>query len=133
MYFVLLGSYLTRAHNIMAEKRIRDETGRFIQKSSQPRFVRSIRLTDNTWEYLGQLASQQCITRADLIEEFVENGTLEIKQNPDLERSLEFLSKEELNKLMESALKLLKVGKQSKYYKDCKKILQYFINQLKSM
>ena len=117
----------------MPEKRIRDETGRFIQKSLQPRKVRSIRLTDLTWEYLGELASNQCITRADLIEEFVENGVFEKKPKPDLESSLEILSKDKLNELMESALKLLKVGKQSKYYKDCKKALQHFINQLLSM
>ena len=134
---VLLGSYLTRTNNIMPEKRIRDETGKFIQKSATPRKVRSIRLTDEAWEYLGKLATQRCITRADLIEEFIENGIFEIKQDHvgDLVSgsTSAHLSKDKLNELMESALKLLKVGKQSKYYKDGKKALQYFINELLSM
>jgi phage shock protein A len=43
----------------------------FAPKSSQIREVRSLRLTDKTWEDLGKLAAEQEMTRADLIEEIL--------------------------------------------------------------
>lgn len=55
----------------------RSEAGRFASKSAAPREVRSIRLTDTTWEKLGELAGLRCITRADLIEQLIESGALE--------------------------------------------------------
>lgn len=54
----------------------RSEGGKFAPKSDQPREVRSIRLTDKTWAALGSIAEQRRITRADLLEEFVEQGEL---------------------------------------------------------
>lgn len=55
----------------------RSEAGRFASKSDEPREVRSIRLTDSTWEKLGEIADLRCITRADLIEELVQSGVLD--------------------------------------------------------
>jgi hypothetical protein len=59
--------------------RPRTQSGKFAVKSDEPRHVRSIRLTDSTWEKLGQLAdekstSERCITRADLIEEWMQDN-----------------------------------------------------------
>lgn len=55
----------------------RGKSGKFAQKSDQHREVRSIRLTDSTWEKLGTAAESRCITRADLIEQLVESGALD--------------------------------------------------------
>lgn len=54
----------------------RNETGKFTAKSEGFRKVRSIRLTDATWDELGKLSDQRCITRADLIEELTQSGEL---------------------------------------------------------
>jgi predicted DNA-binding ribbon-helix-helix protein len=58
-------------------KQGRGDRGRFASKSDDFRQVRSLRLADTTWEKLGAAASQQSITRADLIERLVESGALE--------------------------------------------------------
>ena len=58
-------------------KQGRGEAGRFASKSPEYREVRSLRLTDKTWEKLGAAASSRCITRADLIEQLVESGALD--------------------------------------------------------
>jgi predicted DNA-binding ribbon-helix-helix protein len=52
----------------------RTDGGKFAQKSDEVRHVRSIRLTDSTWEALGAIATQRGITRADLLEELVKEG-----------------------------------------------------------
>jgi len=56
----------------------RTEGGRFASKSDEPRHVRSIRLTDPTWEVLGAIAIQRGITRADLLEQLVEEGVISL-------------------------------------------------------
>lgn len=48
--------------------RPRNDSGQFEAKSDEPRRVRSIRLTDSTWDNLGKLADERSITRADLVE-----------------------------------------------------------------
>lgn len=55
----------------------RGDRGRFAPKSDENREVRSIRLTDSTWQKLGEVADLRCITRADLIEQLVEAGQLD--------------------------------------------------------
>ena len=55
----------------------RGERGRFAAKSDNPREVRSLRLTDTTWEKLGKAADSRRITRADLIEQLAESGVLD--------------------------------------------------------
>lgn len=55
----------------------RSEHGRFASKSDEPREVRSIRLTDSTWQKLGDIADSRGITRADLIEELAQSGALD--------------------------------------------------------
>lgn len=56
------------------------DNGKFTTKSDQPREVRSIRATDQTWIELGDHAESRGITRADLLEELasklgVDNNT----------------------------------------------------------
>jgi hypothetical protein len=62
--------------------RIRGDNGKFVQKSQEPRSVKSIRVTDSAWETLGHIADQQCITRGDLIEYFAISHVL----HEDLEK-----------------------------------------------
>ena len=50
----------------------RNEAGKFAAKSNEMRQVRSIRLTDTTWNKLGGLANHRGITRADLVETWME-------------------------------------------------------------
>lgn len=52
----------------------RTEQGKFAPKSETLRHVRSIRLTDETWNNIGKVADQRRITRADLIEQMNEAG-----------------------------------------------------------
>lgn len=65
----------------------RSERGKFAPKSTEYREVRSLRLTDTTWEKLGIAADSRCVTRADLIESLVESGVLE--QQPSSGTSLQ--------------------------------------------
>lgn len=82
--------------------RIKDKkTGKFIQKSSQKRKVRSIRLTDNTYEYLTQKAKENNQTIADFIEQIAEDKILDSKNisenlNNLLNKSRELLYDESL-------------------------------------
>jgi hypothetical protein len=58
----------------------RTKGGKFAQKSEELRYVRSLRLTDSTWKTLGMVAIQRGITRADLLEELVEQGIISSTQ-----------------------------------------------------
>lgn len=51
----------------------RNDRGRFVAKSDVNREVRSLRLTNATWQRLGELANSQGMTRSDLIEQLVES------------------------------------------------------------
>jgi predicted DNA-binding ribbon-helix-helix protein len=55
----------------------RTEGGKFAPKSEEYRRVRSIRLTDTTWEKMGHAADKRRITRADLIEQMAEDGVFD--------------------------------------------------------
>jgi predicted DNA-binding ribbon-helix-helix protein len=55
----------------------RTEQGKFAPKSEEYRQVRSIRLTDTTWEKIGFAAEKRRITRADLIEQMAEDGVFD--------------------------------------------------------
>ena len=52
----------------------RNQKGQFKNKSETERKVRSIRATDDVWQKLGEIAIQQGITRADLLEKSVKNN-----------------------------------------------------------
>lgn len=59
----------------------RTEEGKFAPKSEEPRYVRSIRLTNKTWEKIGYAADKRRITRADLVEQMAEDGVFD--QEPE--------------------------------------------------
>ena len=50
----------------------RNDKGQFQGKSDGFRRVRSIRVTDEVWDKLGEMASRRSITRADLLEQLVD-------------------------------------------------------------
>ena len=50
----------------------RNSKGQFQSKSDELRRVRSIRVTDEVWEAMGVMADNRGITRADLLEKFIE-------------------------------------------------------------
>lgn len=49
----------------------RDVQGKFALKNDDYRSVRSLRLTNSTWEALGVTAESLGLTRADLLEQLV--------------------------------------------------------------
>jgi hypothetical protein len=55
----------------------RDTSGRFEIKGDEIREVRSIRATSTVWEALESAATAQGISKADLLEQLVEDGILE--------------------------------------------------------
>jgi len=55
----------------------RTEEGKFASKSEEYRHVRSIRLTDTTWQKIGFAADKRRITRADLFEQMAEDGVFD--------------------------------------------------------
>ena len=59
----------------------RDWHGRFICKSDDYRKVWAIRVTDKVWEEFGEMAAQRGITRADLLQEMVEQGYISVHLN----------------------------------------------------
>ena len=50
----------------------RNDKGQFQSKSDGFRRVRSIRVTDGIWDKMGEMADNRGITRADLLEQFIE-------------------------------------------------------------
>lgn len=82
---------------IIMNQQGRNELGKFSPKSNENRQVRSIRLTDATWDALGKLATSRSITRADLIEEWFVDGHFSLE---DLIKNLEL----ELNNLKTTSL-----------------------------
>jgi len=102
----------------------RNESGKFLSKSDEMRKVRSIRLTDSTWHQLGQLADERGITRADLLEEWMNSG-FSVEQENDSCKKLHNLP--DLKHTEELFLSSLKVGKQSPVYKNVVKVLKDFI------
>lgn len=140
---VLLGKSLT-------VKRKRDIQGKFALKNHDYRQVHSLRLTDKTWKELGMSAESLGITRADFLENLVQQNkrtfsgsgeieklTQEINQlkqeNQDLHQErLELqakiiLNRDELNLLAEKVLQELRLGKQASSYKLVQKSLKRLI------
>lgn len=97
--------------------RIRNEKGVYIQKGEEARAVRSLRLTDSTWERIGNLASKDGVTRADLIEEmFGDNEPVKEANNEELDELLillkdvkEKIKSKEVGFKSNSASKLIKL------------------------
>ena len=117
-------------------KRKRDIQGKFTLKNQDYRQVRSLRLTDSTWKELGIASECLGITRADLLENLVQQnkeifGDLgEIEQlNPGKSglKAKKSFNKDELNFLAEKVLQELRLGKQASNYKLVQKSLKRLI------
>ena len=63
---------------ILQEK---DWHGRFIFKSDDYWYVRSIRVTDEIWEKFSEMVLELSITRADLLEEIVKSDDLPVNND----------------------------------------------------
>ncbi len=117
-------------------KRKRDIQGKFSLKNDDYRRVRSVRLTDRTWQALG--IASECLgwTRADLLEKLVESNQGNFPYYPNCEEvqsdtdpiiSEKSINQDNLEILAETVLRELKYGKQSSYYKVAKKALKRLI------
>ena len=131
----------------------RDITGKFALKNEEHRLVRSLRLTDSTWESLGVAAQSLEITRADLLEQLVRTNAHFLPSNtpigdnlvPSNTRKREEIGGteavkhgikenatpveqvvfriEDLEVLCAQVLKELKLGKQAPGYRAAQKVL----------
>lgn len=63
----------------------RDIQGKFVLKNDEYRSVRSLRLTDSTWEALGVRAESLGITRGDLLEQMVRDNDYGFPSNTWME------------------------------------------------
>lgn len=117
-------------------KRKRDIQGKFALKNDDYRQVRSLRLTDETWQALG--IASECLgwTRADLLEKLVEQNQGNFPyytSSQELNREIDSITPEtsinqDNNKVLaEKVLRELRYGKQSSHYKVAKKALKRFI------
>lgn len=87
-------------YTIIMIKQGRTKQGKFLPKSEEHRQVRSIRLTDNSWEALGKFADYRGITRADLLEEWFKEGSfIYEKRIKRLESELENYRSLDIDKL----------------------------------
>ena len=91
--------------------------------------VRSIRLTDSTWKELGIASECLGITRADLLENLVQQNKGTFSDSGEIEPlNLEkSLNRDELGSSAEKVLKELRLGKQASNYKLVQKSLKRLI------
>ena len=117
-------------------KRQRDIQGKFTLKNQDYRQVRSLRLTDSTWQELGIASECLGITRADLLENLVQHKRSIFSDSEEIEqlnpkktgsKAKKSLNKDELNSLAEKVLKELRLGKQASSYKLVQKSLKQLI------
>ncbi len=79
-------AYYTKMYMIEQER----DNGKFAAKGTELRTVRSIRLTDSTWDALEDKASEQDMSKADYIEALV-SGEIEWElDNSNKEQATEF-------------------------------------------
>lgn len=91
--------------------------------------VRSFRLTDSTWKELGIASECLGITRADLLENLVQQNKGSFSDSGEIEQlNLEkSFSRDELDSSAEKVLKELRLGKQASNYKLVQKSLKRLI------
>ncbi len=117
-------------------KRKRDIQGKFTLKNHDYRQVRSLRLTEKTWEKLGMASECRGITRADLLENLVQqnkeifsdSGSIEPPNPQKLVLKAKIsLDQDELSSLGNKVLNELNLGKQASSYKLVQKSLKRLI------
>jgi hypothetical protein len=67
----------------------RNDCGKFAKKGNSARAVRTIRLTDETWNLLGEKADENDMTRADYLEALASNE-VDWNEEKDVESNLDF-------------------------------------------
>ena len=106
-------------HVLLGMTRIRGKAGKYIQKSDQPRLVRSLRLTDEVWSILGDLADEENITKADLIENIAFNIHVLhdnlVKENERLKKEITYLEAQIKNLDTPNQLSLLDIPSAKTY------------------
>lgn len=91
----------------------RSNKGEFAKKGNSVRNVRTIRLTDETWNLLGEKANKNHISRADFLESLA-SGEIDWNDEKDVKSNLEF----DVNKVVEILQDCLKLkGNVSKILK----------------
>jgi hypothetical protein len=102
---VIHGLHIHVSHGILfyvthgvkqAMKRLRGERGTYQLKSNSKRAIRTLRVTNEAWEKFGELAEQVDMTRADLLEAWIENHVshseenhvIHGKENKDFDRAI---------------------------------------------
>ncbi len=111
--------------------RIRGELGQFVQKSNEPRLVRSIRLTDLTWEAIGNAAGAQNITRADLLEQLAEQGVFSTGKSNNLSRSkIKTIDKSDLEAIIATILEDPSLTRNGKDKGAARRVLQGLLSRL---
>jgi hypothetical protein len=111
--------------------RIRGELGQFVQKSNEPRLVRSIRLTDLTWEAIGNAAGAQNITRADLLEQLAEQGVFSAGKSNKLSRSkIKTIDKSDLEAIIATILEDPSLTRNGKDKGAARRVLQGLLSRL---
>ena len=115
-------------------KRKRDIQGKFTLKNHDYRQVRSLRLTNSTWKELGIASECLGITRADLLENLVQQNKKIFSDSRETERlnPEKSLNKDELSSLSEKVLKELRLGKQASNYKLVQKSFNRLIELILS-
>ncbi|MDV2998996.1 MAG: hypothetical protein N5P05_004323 (plasmid) [Chroococcopsis gigantea SAG 12.99] len=125
----------------------RDGQGKFALIGEELRSVRSLRLTDSTWEKIGIAAQAKGMTRADWLEELFSRQEQPRPCNTPIEESMVIpdergkgwlektqpspqagLSPEDLEILAARALKGLRLGKQAPGYKVARKVLEQLLS-----
>jgi len=124
----------------------RDIKGKFALKNKEYRLVRSLRLTDSTWEKLGTAAQLSGMTRADWLEELIRKDEQLKPSNTRLEEAVTqpdtadkgcqekaqpfkelAFSLENLEILCTQVLTDLKLGKQATGFKSAQKVLKQLL------
>ena len=129
----------------------RDVQGKFALKNQDYRKVRSPRLTDSSWVALGIVSECLGLTRADYLEQIIQENVLDITVSPGntrYEEEIKILKTEIQNLTQKNAALLertaivelellrvrilfdLKLGKQAPIYKAVQKALNRFIARL---
>ncbi len=108
----------------------RTEGGKFAPKSSEPRHVRTIRLTDTTWEKMGYTADKRRITRADLVEQMAADGVFEDEAEVENSQPLQANLVHQIEVMVEEILNDPTVTRSGKDKGAVKRGLQALLNRL---
>lgn len=99
----------------------KDDRGRFARKGDSERKIRSIRLTDKTWNLLGEKAEENDMTKADYLEALA-NNKLKCNDENEVESDVDF-DVEEVTEILQNAM-LFKGNATKKIKLEIEKVLE---------